>query len=79
MTDPNIGELVHYVSKLAPNSEEFTCRPAIVNQVPGVWENTISITAFTPYETVINWSCYNNEIEHVQGTWHWPEGAPSGV
>jgi len=81
MTDPIIGDLVHYVEKAAPNSELTSCKPAIVNQVPGIFGvvTSVSLTAFTPYGTIINWSCVQNEESYNIGTWHWPEGAISGV
>jgi len=75
---PSVGRIVHYVSYGTPGGE-FTseCRAAVITEVlnPGdeTLGETVGLAVLNPTGIFLNRGIEHDEVEHVGGSWHWPE------
>lgn len=72
MSNPKIGDMVHYQSYGSKGDEYHSmCRAAVIAGVNGP-NNAVDLVVFNPSGLFFNKSP-QREDEHVGGSWHWPE------
>lgn len=77
----SVGRIVHYVSYGTPGGEYAPqCRAAIIAAVPDprVFPEVVDLCVLNPTGIFFNRVAQSEpggpeDIEHLGGTWHWPE------
>jgi hypothetical protein len=82
MTQPTVGQIVHYVSHGTPVREDGTqaytarCRAAIITEVTED-SDLVGLVALNPtgmfFHSLADGGCTLDEGQVYGGTWHWPE------
>lgn len=75
---PSVGRIVHYVSYGTPGGEYTSqCRAAIVTEFTGKSSGEdgelVGLCVMNPEGLFLKRDVIHFEIEHLGGTWHWPE------
>lgn len=75
---PSISRDVHYVSYGTPGGEyPSVCRTAKVTEVDPNDPARVGLVVLNPtgffFHPLSDGGSYHNEVDHVGGTWHWPE------
>jgi len=78
MKRPAVADVVHYVSYGTPGGEyESKCRAAMITEFGGESSGEdgelVGLAVMNPEGMYFSRGVIHSEIEHIGGTWHWPE------